>query len=109
MGFGFFPDYQVWDLKSEMMRFCLPRLKKFRNMVAEGQTVAIPDWMVGEELVHDFTEEELKSLWISTLDDMIFAFGAELNPGNKLFSPEEKERINQGLVSFGKHYIHLWD
>ena len=58
-----FKDYETWNLDNTFARFIVPRLKRFRELVAS------PDTVYGYPVVVGSME-----LWLEILDKMIWAF-----------------------------------
>jgi hypothetical protein len=99
-GKGFFPHWHVWDLRSAIAFFIVPRLKAFRDMYLKHENVGVP-----KEFANGREAE-----WISVLDGIIFAFEYELDSEAGGADAEKNARRQaEGLHNFAKYYLNLWD
>jgi hypothetical protein len=102
-----YDDTALWSLDSYLTPIVLPVLKEMRQ-----HCYGLPH---NEATVTSFTEEE----WNATLDRMIFSFQYMYDEDHMLngfhdgaysaaFWRDNKEKINEGLTLFGKHFQALW-
>lgn len=92
-----FCDAETWGLDSTIAEFILPRLRRFRQILA-----GYPGNLTSHE-------------WEVILDDMIFAFDWSLNNEenkyDKLTDYEKEEnwrRYETGMNRFAEYFRHLW-
>lgn len=92
-----FCDAETWGLDSVIAEFILPRLRRFREILA-GYPIGLS--------VHE---------WETILDDMIFAFDWSLNNEedkyDNLTDVEKEEnwrRYDKGMNLFAKWFRDLW-
>jgi len=88
-----FSDRETWSLYTEIAKFTLPRLKRFKEV-----NCGFP---------HNYTEET----WNKVLDDMIFAINYAANHDDMdetLLKKKDYQRIRRGLNLFGKYFLDLW-
>jgi len=105
-----FPEYHIWDLKNAISEFIVPRLNEYLKKVEMGQTASIPDW-VESDTTSNKSDEELRKIWISILQEMLFPFDYQMNASKyiELELKEVKERKKKGLALFAEYFEHLWD
>ena len=73
-----FPEYHVWDLKSAISEFIVPRITQYIKMVESGQTMSIPTWVQPNYMAKKTTESELTQIWLDILKEMLVV--ADRNP-----------------------------
>lgn len=83
-----FDDTETWGLDNTIVKFVLPRLKRFREVV-----ISHP---------HAMTMEE----WKATLDEMIAGFEQMLDRDS---SGYDHEKADKGMALFAKWFHDLWD
>lgn len=88
-----FSDKETWSLYTNIAKYTLPRLKKFKEL----------------KFCHpgNITYEQ----WNEVLNDMIFAINYAANHDNMdetLFKKKDYKRIRKGLNLFGKYFMDLW-
>jgi|GEM_PF-2308521 len=127
-GYGYFPMWQIWNLKYTFTSFALPRLKLYLEKVRHRKKCySIPTWVDDEfhlstsqldsvQLKIVLTDEKIEDLfyvWEQELEKIIFAFEYIYNPTQDRFSSLDyktiDEKVSHGLNLFAKYYIHLWD
>jgi len=81
-------DSVTWSLDTEIARFVLPRLKRFREI-----TKCYPP---------DLTPEE----WNGILDEMIWAF--DIAAHMRDLDPRDSKRYARAKKLFAKYFDHLW-
>lgn len=94
-----------WNAKSEIAEKVVPILKSYRELIKSDQSYAIPTWINIDQ--KKLTEAEMKTVWLSYLDQMILAFSLE-NSG-KVLTAKDRNEQKKGLDLFAKYYCHLWD
>lgn len=105
------PEYEIWQIKSAVSEFLVPRLKLFREKVLKGETMCIPTWLEQDYDIANKSEVELNELWVEVLEKMIFPFEYELSGtvpstmGVKNF----EEKREAGLQLFARYFFNLWD
>lgn len=106
--------WKWYEVKYEMAEFILQKLSQYKeNYNEEG--MSLPTWMLQnskkKKEYSDKEEIELKQKWNKEIDKMINAFNQILNY-TLLFDEEliyDEKKIQEGLNSFSKYYLHLWD
>lgn len=115
IGFGFFPDHHIWNLKVALCYFLVPRLRAFQKKVLDDNFYAIPVWVEKKPIeVGNLSEEDIKNLnkkWAKILEEILFPFEYEIEPMKfeKLPSNEIDIRTKKGLEYFAKYFCHFWD
>lgn len=88
-----FSDKETWSLYTNIAKYTLPRLKRFKELHFDS----LPDL--------DFDQ------WNTVLDDMIFAINYAANHDDMdetLLKKKDYQRIRRGLNLFGKYFMDLW-
>lgn len=109
---GFFPNWHIWDFKTCVAYFIIPRIKAYRHMVVERQIKAIPNWVLkNEDDCIDKLDKDVYVIWEEYLNEIIFAFEYTINPlkFSHLNYEEALLKKNKGLFLFALYYDHLWD
>lgn len=113
-------NYDTYDLRSTLAIVIAASLKKFKK-----NKCGIPMFCFPQLEDYSPTEQEetiAKNNWDAILDSMIFAFDelAQEKEENKIYdmnlSPEQtkkeldelREKVQEGLDLFAKHYKSLW-
>lgn len=97
-------DSVTWSLDTHLAKLIAPRLKWFKEL----NTHAWPGPVEGMPNTGRFnTFEE----WHQALDKMIFAFECYASEDKDCWewTDSERQRIEEGLALFAKHYGCLWD
>lgn len=98
-----FDDTETWSLNTTILRFVLPRLKRFRKIVA-GMP---PNLELDKETLKTINfEDGYLSIeeWKERLDKMINAIELYLN--DEMFDKDGK--VEEGIDLFFKYFFHLW-
>jgi len=85
-----FDDSETWNLDHNIAKFTLPRLKRFKDL-NNGNPV-------------DITWEQ----WQNDLDDMIYAMENTIKLSDDCTYECDFDRLNKGLILFGKMFRDLW-
>jgi hypothetical protein len=91
-------DTVTWNLDHELAKFILPRLRRFKEL-AHG-------WPGPEHGVETFED------WHVILDKMIYSFeiiSREDFEPYEIGGQECEDKVNEGIMLFGKWYRALWD
>ena len=90
-----FSDDETWSLDATIVIFILPRLKRFRDIIADG--AGYPT---------DLTKDE----WVSILNKMIEAFELMFKEciDGYIITEDDQKKINQGLHLFADYFQALW-
>lgn len=85
-------DDVTWDLKSDLAKYTIPRLRRFQEM-----TFAVPEQGMSLKEWKEIIEDMIWSLeWISNTDNVVFE------------TRKESRRFFRGLRLFGKYFADLW-
>ena len=120
-------DSDTWDLDYIIAKFTLPRLKRFRDIMAD------PEYVFGIPIFSGQPHyDKDKKKWIKILDDMIYAFEcicdedfddpytfdkkSGIDKNGKIYGihcdkekqEKREKRITEGLELFGKYFRSLW-
>lgn len=87
-----FSDDETWSLDYEIVKFTLPRLKRFRKIAISHPS--------------ELTEKE----WDIILSKIIVAFELFIEEGGSsiMKKQENQKQFNEGMELFGKYFLHLW-
>lgn len=100
-----FDDTETWNLNTTILRFTLPRLKRFRDI-----NVCMPlNLELDDETLNkiDFEDGFLSiEEWNEKLDKMINAI--ELYIKNGVYEKNKKGEIEEGFDLFFKYFFDLW-
>jgi len=104
-------EYEVWQIKSSVSQFLVPRLKLFIQKIENGESVTIPIWLERTNDISKKSEKELKSLWIETLKKMLIPFECQTTPEKFLEITHEvlEQKKKEGLQLFAEYFDNLWD
>lgn len=103
------PEWHIWDLKTAIAEFIVPRLDSFIQIVKKGKSNSIPQKIFEEEGIN--SEEQATERWINYLEAIFFSFNYHVNPENYSHIPIEvkQQKQQKGLVLFAEYYLNLWD
>ena len=91
---GISPD-ELWNLDTTIVRFIIPRLKLFRELMEKRGS-------------HPGSLDSNEQ-WLDMLDKMILGFRTYISENFDVPSGEEKKRIDEGFDLFNKYFGNLWD
>lgn len=101
-------DSDTWNLNTEVLRFTLPRLKKFLELNTNYPTCILEDWN-NIDYPSDPTPYDL---WVKEISSMIYAMEALVKYSDSdeevEFTEEEFEKVKDGMNSFHKYFHELW-
>jgi hypothetical protein len=99
-----FDDSATWSLDTHLARIIAPRLKRYKELNTHAWPGPV-EGMPGTGRFNTFQE------WHQALDKMIFAFESYASEDRDFWdwSESERDRIEEGLMLFAKHYGALWD
>lgn len=110
-------DYNLWSLDYTLAKIILPSLKLLKDN--KGGSPWVDDEDVPEEIrsTKDSTprnawdtDEFFHDRWTFVIGEMIFSFENILSDKCEFeLSEEDRKRIENGLVLFGKYYRGLWN
>lgn len=85
---------ELWDLDDTLAKYILPRLIKYKTINKNSHPIAF-----------DNIED-----WHNTIDKMIWSF-EKIVKDNWVYKQleAEKERFEEGMNLFAKHFMDLWD
>lgn len=89
-----FPESDLWNLDVEFAKYLLPRLKRFKEVQLELESIP------------NVPEIENLEDWIDALNKMIESF--EIIVSEDYYTVSDYEKIKEGLQVFAKYYNFLW-
>jgi len=113
-------DFDVWSLDYTLACIIHPALVRLRE-TKHGYPELWEDGMVthhnyDRQLHFDFIDEEVETKyliekWNDIMDKMIYSFGIIVDHHDdwNYMSPQEWDKVQEGLDLFAKHYTSLWD
>lgn len=105
-GYGFIPTLYYADPKRQIALKVLPILQAYRKLIVDGKNYSLPEWVVNNDNVKNFSESQLNKIWLEYITKMIHAFELILAEDYKA---EYEVEIDKGLALFSTYYQHLWD
>lgn len=105
-GYGFVPISYYSDPKKEIAYKTLPILNSYRKLIMMNKNWSRPEWVVDKNNIDDYSDEQLKQIWLEYLDKMILAFELVLAGDCDVRS---QAKIKEGLMLFSTYFQDLWD
>lgn len=102
--FVYINDYDVWNTDHTLALIILPVLRKLQE-VKHGSPMSEP-----EDVPEEFRDKDVHERWDWILSEIIWAFEQIVDDSDDhLMDKEFQDRIDRGLMLFGKFYRGLWD
>ena len=111
-------DWDVWSLDYTLATIIHPALIRLKE-INHGYPELWEEGMVtshnyDRQLHFKFIDEEVErkyllNKWELIMDKMIYAFEMIKKDNAIYWTNEEAEKVDEGLILFGKHYQSLWD
>jgi hypothetical protein len=110
----FIPE-DFWSLDHTLSKVILPALVKFREDLQGAPFVDqedVPELMrikydAPQDNQWDIDDERHFARWAYIIDEMIYAFTSNVHMDDELEN-YGVERVQRGMILFGKYFRHLW-
>jgi len=108
--------FDVYNMDNTLAKIIHPMLLELKNqdtsypiLGSEYNDCFSTELQIPDDFDTEFDDNFiLKQRWTYVLDEMIYAFEKVKEDNIILLSKEKRERVDNGLLLFGKYYCNLW-